>query len=546
MAVDYLSAINKQGSGLNITQIVDSLVAAETAPIESRIQKNIDETNATISAYGILANELGKLKDFTSASKGTTAFAVSSNNTAIDVAVTDPTKAKAFNANISVSSLASSQTLEFSGFSSKTASINTGTINIDFGEWAGNSFTADGSQASQSVQVNSGNNNLSSLADSLNAIDGVNAAVTDKGDGTFSLIVNSDTGSKNALRFSVTETSGDEGLAQFDTASSNSSKQVVAATNATINLNGVDITRSSNIISDLFDGYEFRLNATTTTAAVIQSNTDSNVAYSKTKEFVDMYNSVHSVLDSLTKRGLEGEESGALSRDVTANGIKRKLRELLSSELPGFGDNGRYLSELGIKTERDGSISLTETDFKKAFEREPILFDVMINSIARSDNPLVQVTHESDILQPNGGVYNFVGENNGNSATLNGIALVGSTLADGTKKYTATSGDVTGLRLQVSGSASSATVYYGESFFSKLESYVKDLVSSTGTLAKSENQASSSIAEYNEDKVDLEERIEAIRMRYMAQFSAMESAVTGFKKTGEFLTGFIDSLSPDK
>ena len=68
MAVDYLSAINKQGSGLNITQIVDSLVAAETAPIESRIQRNIDETNATISAYGVLANELGKLKDFAAAS----------------------------------------------------------------------------------------------------------------------------------------------------------------------------------------------------------------------------------------------------------------------------------------------------------------------------------------------------------------------------------------------------------------------------------------------------------------------------------------------
>ena len=30
----------------------------------------------------------------------------------------------------------------------------------------------------------------------------------------------------------------------------------------------------------------------------------------------------------------------------------------------------------------------------------------------------------------------------------------------------------------------------------------------------------------------------------MSQFSAMESAVTGFKKTGEFLTGFIDSLNP--
>ena len=111
MAVDYLSAINKQGSGLNVTQIVDSLVQAETAPIESRIQRKIEEKTAAISAYGVLAGELGKLKDFAASSKGTTAFSVSSNNSAVGVSVTDPTKAKAFNANISVSSLASAQTL---------------------------------------------------------------------------------------------------------------------------------------------------------------------------------------------------------------------------------------------------------------------------------------------------------------------------------------------------------------------------------------------------------------------------------------------------
>ena len=546
MAVDYLSAINKQGSGLNVTQIVDSLVQAETAPIENRIQNQIDEKNAAISAYGVLAGELGKLKDFASSSKGSTAFTVSSNNSAVGVSVTDPTKAKAFNANISVSSLASSQTLEFSGFSSKTAAINTGSINIDFGTWGSSNFSVNSAKASQTIQVNSANNNLSSLADSLNAISGVNAAVTDKGDGTFSLIVNSDTGAKNAIRLTVTEATGDAGLAQFDTTSTNSSKQVVAAADASINLNGVNITRSTNVVSDLFDGYEFRLNATTTTTATVQSNIDSNVAYSKTKEFVDMFNGVYSTLNALTKRGTDGEESGALSRDLTANTIKRKLRSLVASELPGFGTSGRYLSELGIRTERDGSLSLTETDFKKAFEREPILFDVMLNSMASSDNPLIKVTHESDILQPKGGIYNFVGESGGNAATLNGVALSGSTLADGTKKYTAISGDGVGLRLEVAGSVNSATVYYGESFFSKLESYVKDLVSSTGVLAKSEEQASTSITEFNEDKVDLEAKIEAIRQRYMSQFAAMESAVTGFKKTGEFLTGFIDSLSPDK
>lgn len=546
MAVDYLSAINKQGSGLNVTQIVDSLVQAETVPVENRIQKNIDEKNAAISAYGVLAGELGKLKDFATASKGTTAFSVSSNNTAIGVSVTDPTKAKAFDANISVSSLASSQTLEFSGFSSKTAAINTGSISVDFGAWSGNSFSVNTNKSAQSIQVNSANNTLSSLAESLSAIDGVNAAVTDKGDGTFSLIINSDTGAKNAVRFTVTEESGDAGLSQFDTTSNNANKQVVSATDAAINLNGVNITRSSNVISDLFDGYEFRLNSTTSSAASVQSNTDSNIAYAKTKEFVDMFNGVYSTLNALTKRGIDGEESGVLSRDLTANTIKRKLRSLVAAELPGYGANGRYLSELGIRTERDGSISLSESDFKKAFDREPILFDVLLNSVASSDNPMMKVSHESEILQPKGGVYNFVGESNGNPASLNGVALSGSTLSDGTKKYTATSGDGIGLRFQVPGTVSSATVYYGESFFSKLESYVKDLVSSTGVLAKSELKASDSISEYREDKADLEVRIESIRQRYMSQFAAMESAVTGFKKTGEFLTGFIDSLSPDK
>ena len=56
-------------------------------------------------------------------------------------------------------------------------------------------FTINSSKSSQTVTVSSANNTLSGLAESLSAIEGVNAT-TDKGDGTFSLIVNSDTGVK--------------------------------------------------------------------------------------------------------------------------------------------------------------------------------------------------------------------------------------------------------------------------------------------------------------------------------------------------------------
>ena len=543
MAVDYLSAINRQGSGLNITELVDGLVEAETAPQVDRIQKDIDNRNAAISGYAIVANELGKLKTFTESLSGSSAFSVSSSNSAIGVQVDNQAEAKAFDAQISVSALAKAQTLEFSGFSSKTESINLGSIAIDFGSWSGDTFSINSNKASQSVTVSSANNTLDGLAASLSEISGVNATVTDKGDGTFSLIINSDTGAKNALRMTVTEDASDSGLSAFDTTSNNSNKQVVAAQDASINLNGVSIARETNVISDLIDGYKFTLNSVTSAAANVSSSTDQAVAYSTISEFVNIYNEVTSTIGTLTQNGVNGEEKGVLARDITVKSIQRNLRSMISAELPGYGSNGRYLSELGVKTMRDGSISLSEEDFNKAFAKEPILFDVIVNSMATSDNTLVSASHTSSVLIPKAGAYSFVSNGEG-TATLGGVSLSESTLADGTKQYISTTGDTKGLKLTVSGSVSSATVYYGQSLSDKLISFIEDMVSATGDLEKSKSRASSLISDYNENKANLDAKIESIRERYMQQFSAMEAAVSGFNKTGEFLTGFIESMKP--
>ena len=167
----------------------------------------------------------------------------------------------------------------------------------------------------------------------------------------------------------------------------------------------------------------------------------------------------------------------------------------------------------------------------------------MMNSLATSSNPLVTASHTSSVLQPKGGIYNFV-DNNDGSPTLGGTSLSYSTLSDGTKRYNGISGDISGIKLDVSGSVSSATIYYGQSFMSKLTDYIDEVISSTGVLAQGKTKANSSISEYNDDKADLEAKVASMRDRYMIQFSAMEAAVTGFKKTGEFLTGFIDALSP--
>ena len=104
----------------------------------------------------------------------------------------------------------------------------------------------------------------------------------------------------------------------FDTSSNNQTKQVVAATDASLTLNGVSITRSTNTITDLVDGYEFKLNSTTSSATpILASVVDS--AFTKVKEFVDIFNSVNSSIDELTNKGLDGTEKGILARDVVVS-----------------------------------------------------------------------------------------------------------------------------------------------------------------------------------------------------------------------------------
>ena len=89
MAVDYLSAINQGGSGLNITQIVDSLVDAEKTPQENSIQTKIDAKTTSISAIGEVKSALTVVSTALTSLVGKTSLAVSSNSTAVTASITD-------------------------------------------------------------------------------------------------------------------------------------------------------------------------------------------------------------------------------------------------------------------------------------------------------------------------------------------------------------------------------------------------------------------------------------------------------------------------
>src|SRR5690606_41788963 len=92
----------------------------------------------------------------------------------------------------------------------------------------------------------------------------VSAGVIDTGDGYHLTLSAEETGSANAVKISAAQDAGAEGLARFafdpaDPAGNPSMEQPIAAADADININGVEVTRSTNTIENVVDELTFNL-----------------------------------------------------------------------------------------------------------------------------------------------------------------------------------------------------------------------------------------------------------------------------------------------
>ena len=404
--VDYLSALNTKGSGLNITQIVDALVDAEKTPQSSIIQDKIDTNNVSISAIGEIKSALSTLSSSLNNLIGNTSLKPSSNSTSINISVNNPSTAKTLDSSISVSSLATGQTLAFTGYTSTAAVVGGGSLLLERGDWSSGSFVASSSVSSTSLTVSS-TDTIASLRDKINALNyGVTASIVGAGDGTFNLVLKSETGAKNALRITATESPSGSGLSSLDNTTTNGSKQKIAGSDASINVDGMTLTRSTNLITDLFEGYEVNILNTTSSNAKLTSSVDTTEATSNLQSFVDAVNVIRSLLNEKTYRGSSSEEAGELSSDPIIKSLKQKIESFTSSALSGFGSNDVYLSNLGVRTNKDGSLSLNSNTLKKELLSNPASLDAIFNSMYSSSSTLLSVSG-GDNKPPVAGAYAF-------------------------------------------------------------------------------------------------------------------------------------------
>lgn len=542
---DVLSTLSRGGSGLELKSLTSSLVAAETSGERSLNEKNVTNINTTISAMGQLSGKIGEFSEaMTSVVETASRTALSSSTDAILVEVTDDTLATNFSAVVEVQNLASEQVLSFVFDADVTASstIDQGTFSLNTPAWG---------DSTQSFVLNDSNDTLSGMVKELNSLEGITAALLDTGTG-FALVIKSekgeenalDTGSIDAIKSALLMTSS----ATDDQKDANNplgvASSITAAQNAEILVDGVSVVRSSNEFEDLFLGHKVTLN--TVGSSSLSSSDTSDSAQDRLVNFIGVINELKSYLNEATQRGINGAEPGPLAGDIAAQSILSRIRNIATKPIVGFGEDPVYLAEIGVRTERDGTLVLDKDVFERTIDQNSTIADAFFNTQFSSDNANLKVTGFS-FAPPTPGSYVLNYDNLAGTATLNGEALtVGTDSDDNVILTSATVGDTYGIQITLDSNESlTTTVRYGQSLAAYLQDYSDSLLGSDGLLARRETNLGDQLLDFETRLEEVDAKADALTERYNMQFGRMEAVIANLNKTGEYMKSLMDAWNSD-
>ena len=548
MTVDYLSTLNSKGSGLNISQIVDSLVQAEVQPKRTLITKSQSATELKISE---LADLKAKANTFQS-QLGSLSFAKSfkienSNTAAIEVINTSVLhEAESFSSNIDVKQLARKQTLLFEGYNATAEQIGDINLSISFGKVAEDLESAtddnvfDVNNALSTQQLSLSDATLEELSNALNALEGISSEILKLSETNYALAVYSDFGADNALKI----TSNIEGLSA-SSVTEYQSVQKVSAQNAILELNGIEIERSANTIDDVIDGKTLTLKAISEQSISISGDFDAEIAKNLMLDFVDTLNDFKRHLANLTQRNIDGLSQSPFSSDAAVKGMYTQLNNLLREPLAGFGTSDIYLAQMGVMTNRDGSISLNEDKFENFFETNNSNFFALSDNYYNDPSNSIQI-EILDTKDQIPGSFDFVFDADTGEATLDNKTLVKSVIGDNTIFRSEDVG-FSGIQLTVATNSipASTTLNVGISASQKLSNLISGFLNSNGEIAQKEKVFDEDMSNFETDLLSLVDKENTTRARYIEQFTAMEQIVTKLKSTGDYITTIMDAWNKE-
>ncbi len=361
------------GSGLQINDIVTAIIDAEKVPAQGRIDRDAKKATEQISAFGSINSALSTFKDsYKNLSKTSSYSAV--NISSSDESVLNATAglgAQTGVYDIEVIEKAQAQSLASAAFSSPNDSIGTGAMTIRYGSYATGTFAVNADTTIQNITIDSSNNTLSTFRDAINADEGngVSASIINDGSGYRLVMTSDNTGEEFAMEITVDDDDGDDddntsGISQLIYNDTNKNvTQSVAAKDAEIVMNGLTITRNSNDIDSVITGVTINLLDTNPGENIrLNINKDTSTVENEIKAFVENYNTLVGQLNSFTKVDSSNGETGVLVGDATVRSIENQLRGLLNNRLEHLPGSIKSFANLGIFTNRDGTLEINESN----------------------------------------------------------------------------------------------------------------------------------------------------------------------------------------
>lgn len=384
------------GSGLDVTNIVTSLMTLEQRPL-TLLQQQAATVQTQLSAFGSLKGAVATLGDVATrlADKANwNPVRVDSSDSA-SVTATGSATAVSGRHTIEISQLAQAQTLASGAFASPTTVVGTGTLTIELGSTVGNVFTPKSGGTPTTVTIDSSKQSLSGIRDAVNASNsGVTASIVTSG-GVSKIVLRGPDGAESAFRITATDgdgqntdASGLSALAYDPAATVGAGKNLTrtqTAQDAMYKLDGIDLTSATNTPADVLDGLSLNFKAVTTSAVTVSVATDPVQVRKNINDFVKAYNDLNKLVRSQTQSDPSGKTRGPLQADSTATSVLNSMRELLRGSVSGLtGTNS--LSAAGLDVQRDGSISLNESRFAPLLATPGKLASLFAQASSKTDS----------------------------------------------------------------------------------------------------------------------------------------------------------------
>ena len=332
-----LSNSTSLGQGIDIQQFVNLALSGDQANI-SNLQNSQSILNAQSTALAKINTDLNNLQS--------AVFALNDPLGSLASQVATSSNTNVLNATASASALPGVHTVTVTNLAT-TSSYYTDPVAASTTTLSNGSFQIKvGSNSPVSITVGSGTNTLDSLAASINSQNaGVRASVITDANGARLALVSETTGAPG----DITVSSNTTGL-NFNKA--------VTGTNASLTVDGVPISSTSNTVANVINGVTLNLAAPAPGAPVtIAVNPDTSKASDAINQFVSAYNTAISDVNAQFNVAADGSGGGPLEADGSLREAQSALLGAVSYAISGNGGIVN-LASLGVNLNNDGTLSV--------------------------------------------------------------------------------------------------------------------------------------------------------------------------------------------